>query len=172
MAASTLVGQNIGAGKKDRAMEVARIATLTIFVVLSFAGLCFFVGAEQVLNLFVPGETEVIQRGKTFIRIISLTFGLVGVQQVVSGALRGGGSTLTAMLLAILALWVFRFPVAYVLSKHTPLLENGIWWSFTISNVLAAVVSCVVLFQGRWLKRVVGDFDPVEREVLTNSQLE
>lgn len=172
MATSALVGQNIGAGKIDRAKEVARIATWTIFVVLSFAGFCFFVGAEEVLNLFVPGEEEVIQGGKVFIRIIALTFGLVGVQQVVSGALRGGGSTLTAMLLAMLSLWVFRFPVAYVLSKHTPLVENGIWWSFAISNVLAATVSCLVLFRGTWLKRVVGDFDPVEREVLTKSQLE
>ena len=170
MATSTLVGQNIGAGKMERAREVARVANWTGFFALSFFGVISFFFARQILTVFVPGEELVIAEGGSFIRIVALTFGFIGVQQVVSGALRGGGSTLTAMLLAILALWVFRFPVAYVLAKHTSMGVTGIWWSFTISNILAAVVSWAIFKRGKWLKKVISDFDPLERGVLEDAQ--
>lgn len=170
MATSTLVGQNIGAKKYERARQVAKIANRTIFLILSGLGIFSFIFAEFILSIFIPGETVVIAEGGRFIRIISFTFGLIGVQQVVSGALRGGGSTMTAMLLAIVTLWIFRFPVAYILSKHSILGITGIWWSFSFSNLLAAFTAWIILVRGRWVKNVVSDFAPVERHVIEEAQ--
>ncbi|MBO0700713.1 MAG: hypothetical protein J2P46_20115, partial [Zavarzinella sp.] len=57
------------------------------------------------------------------------------------------------MVLAIVSLWVIQFPLAYVLSKHTRLGSDGIWWSFAVANVLAATVTFVWFLRGDWKKR-------------------
>lgn len=166
MAASTLVGQNIGANKIERTKEITSKALWIIFWALSFSGILFFIFAEQTLYLFVPNSPEVITEGAKFIRIIGLTFGLVGVQQVSSGALRGGGNPLIPMFIAIISLWVIRFPVAYILSHHTNLAQEGIYWSFVFSNVLGATISVSIIRRNKWIKNITDSFQKVETKVI------
>jgi len=154
MATSTVVGQNIGAGKYDRAMQTAKSACFIIFISLTTVGIFTFLFAQNLMAFFIPDSPEVQHEGANFIRTISLTFGLIGFQQVVSGALRGGGSTLLSMLLAMTTLWLFRFPTAYVLSNHTELGIKGIWWAFGVSNLLAGVLSWYLIFQTKWMKNL------------------
>ena len=78
----------------------------------------------------------------------AFTFGFIGLQQVLTGSLRGSGDTVAPMVLAIISLWVLQFPLAYVLSKHTGLGRHGIWWSFAVSNVLAASVTFAWFLRG------------------------
>ncbi len=54
------------------------------------------------------------------------------------------------MILSIVTLWVFRFPLAYVLSVHTNLGEQGIWWAFPIANVLVAMITVIWFCTGTW----------------------
>ncbi|HLT22877.1 MAG TPA: MATE family efflux transporter, partial [Bacteriovoracaceae bacterium] len=154
LATSTVVGQNIGARKYERAQQTAKAACFIIFISLTTVGLFTFIFAHQLISIFVPDSPLVQEEGANFIRTISLTFGLIGFQQVVSGALRGGGSTLISMLLAMATLWVFRFPTAYVLSKHTELGIKGVWWAFGISNLIAGVLSWYLLFKTKWMKNL------------------
>lgn len=168
LATSTVVGQNIGAKKYDRALDTAKAACLIIFVSLTTVGLFTFTFAHGLMRIFVPDAPLVQEEGANFIRTISLTFGLIGFQQVVSGALRGGGSTLLSMLLAMTTLWVFRFPTAYVLSNHTELGIKGIWWAFGLSNLLAGVLSWYLLFKTKWMKNLTHtDADELSDEQLT-----
>jgi Na+-driven multidrug efflux pump len=76
-----------------------------------------------------------------------------GVQQCISGALRGAGNTLGAMVLTIIGVWGLQFPVAWYLSRHTALGFHGIWWSFVIANVLSALLASVWYLRGQWLAR-------------------
>ncbi len=163
MATSTLVGQNIGAEKIKRAKDIVKVALITIFIGMSFAGLGFFIFAEETLRFFVPSEAAVVKEGAIFIRAISLTFGFVGLQQVSSGALRGGGSTFVSMALAIVTLWMFRFPLAYILSHHTELAQKGIYWSFSVSSFIGAIFSLCVLRRGRWAKNVTDPLSEKEK---------
>ena len=71
-----------------------------------------------------------------FTRMFSLTLGFVGIQQVITGTLRGAGNTAAALSQAIVTQWVMRFPLAYVLAYHTSLGVDGIWWAMSISNPL------------------------------------
>ena len=91
--------------------------------------------------------------GVTFIRIFSRTFGFVGAQMVMTGTLRGAGLTKAAMIITIVAAWVIQFPIAYVLSKHTALGYEGIWWSFPSTNILATVIAFLWLMRGDWKKK-------------------
>jgi putative MATE family efflux protein len=154
MATSTVVGQNIGAEKWERARETAHLACFIILATLTAIGAFLFFYAHELMEIFIPESIVVQNEGANFIRIISLTFGLIGVQQVVSGALRGGGSTLMAMLLAMTTLWIFRFPIAYVLSHHTQLEVQGVWWAFCTSNILAGAIAWLVLSRSNWMKSI------------------
>ena len=166
MATSALVGQNVGAGKTKRAQEVVHTALWIIFGFLTLAGALFYAYADQTLAIFVPGETEVIKEGAHFIRIIALTFGFIGIQQVSSGAMRGGGSPTISMLVAIVSLWVVRFPVAYILSSHTELEQAGVYWSFVANNLLGAGMALWIIKGGGWLKNVTGELSSAERMVI------
>ena len=79
----------------------------------------------------------------------------MGTQQVLNGVFNGTGFTKASMMISILSLWVVRFPLAYVLSYHTPLGYEGIWWAFPISNVIAGAVAFIFYKSGYWKKRLI-----------------
>lgn len=141
MATSTVVGQNVGAGQRLRARQTAAVGAWIAFGALTAAGVGAFVWARPLVAAFVPGEPVVIETGATFLRIMALSWGFIGVQQVLGGAFSGAGRTFVAMALAIVGLWVIRFPLAFVLSERTDLGLDGIWWAFPVSNVLAAALA-------------------------------
>lgn len=165
MATSTVVGQNVGASQDERARAAARIGMWAGFWGLTVAGALLWIFAEPVTAAFVPGEPEVIQIGTHFMHIMAPAFGFFGVQMVMSGALAGGGNTVAAMALSILAFWVLRFPVAWVLSVPGGMGPDGIFWSFPISNVLAAGLAVGWFVRGSWIRRVV-DEDALLAEVV------
>ncbi|HET9947664.1 MAG TPA: MATE family efflux transporter [Longimicrobiales bacterium] len=155
MATSTVVGQSVGAGQDERAREAARLAMAAGFAALSAAGAVLWLLATPVVRAFVPNEPEVIDIGTDFLHIMSPAFGFFGVQMVMSGALAGAGNTTAAMTLTLLAFWVLRFPVAWVLSMPAGLETEGVFWSFPISNVLSGIIAVWWFLRGSWIRRVV-----------------
>ena len=173
MAASTLVGQAVGAGRPERAREVALTSSYFAFVVLLVAGVVLFLLAEPTVRIFLPDAPEVAAEGTRFVRILCLSFAFMGVQQVLAGAFRGAGDTLAAMLLAIFALWVLRFPLAFLLSTRTSLGVDGLWWAFPISEAAAALLAWIWFRNRRWEKnaRVVQQ-QRLERRVVQEAIVE
>jgi putative MATE family efflux protein len=157
MATSTVVGQNVGARKDDRAIGSARLSMVAAFVALSGAGAVLWVLAGPIVAGFVPGEPEVIGLGTHFLHIMAPTFGLFGLQMVMGGALAGAGNTMASMMLSLLSFWVMRFPVAWILAVPAGLGPDGVFWSFPVSNVLAGGVALAWFMRGNWIKRVVDD---------------
>ncbi len=153
IATSILVGQNIGAGKVKRAEEVVKLSSLVGFVSLTVIGLIIFIFAKDIAAIFVPGEPEVIRQSSLFIRMMSLTFGFIGIQMSLNGLFRGSGNTLTSMMLSIISLWVLRFPFAYILSNYTSLQQVGLWLAFPLESVLGAVIAVVWFKRGNWKNR-------------------
>ncbi len=158
MATSTLVGQNMGAGKIERAQKVVVYSAWLGFGALTLVGVLLFIFATPISALFIPGDAFAISMSASFIRIMAFTFGFIGVQQVLNGAFRGSGNTFISMMLAIVSLWVLRFPIAYMLGYHTSLGETGIWYAFPIANVIAAAIALAWFSRGTWkLTRVTED---------------
>ncbi|MCQ6963764.1 MATE family efflux transporter [Methanolobus chelungpuianus] len=172
MATSTLVGQNIGAGKTERAVRITKMSTRIGFISLTLAGIVIFFLAEPLSAFFIPGETEAIRSSATFIRIMALTFGFMGMQQVLTGAFRGAGDTFVAMVLAIVTLWMLQFPLSYVLSKHTTLAENGIWWAFPVTNIIAAAISVAYFHKGGWKERSMTEEIRITEQITEESIIE
>ncbi len=154
-ATTTLVGQNIGAGKEERAGRIARISGSTAFFTLAFAGLLLFIFAEDTVGLFIRDDAEVVQMGGDFVRIMAFGFGFIGIRNVFSGAFRGAGNTFLSMMLGISYFWFMRLPLAYFLSGYTPLEEAGIWFSFPLASFLGALLAGIFFRKGQWKKRRV-----------------
>lgn len=150
LATATLVGQNIGAGNLDRAERSAWLSAWLGFGVLSFAGLLVFVFAPHIVRFFVPADAALIKECSYFTRLTAVAYGFIGLQQALTGALRGAGAMLSTMVLAIVSLWVLQFPLAYILSKHTSLGLEGIWWALPVSNIIATAVTMLWFMHGSW----------------------
>jgi len=172
MATSTLVGQNMGAKKLDRVEKVVKLSSLAGFIFLTLAGIIVFFFANQISAIFIPGEIGTIQSSALFIKIMALTFGFIGVQMALSGALRGTGNTMVSMVLSIISLWVLRFPLAYILSMHTNLAEVGLWVAFPAANVIAAIVTISWFARGTWKQKQIIEDKKLSDEISQETIIE
>jgi putative MATE family efflux protein len=154
----TMTGQNIGAGKPDRAARTNRFAAKTTFLILAALGVVVFVTAPGIIDLFTD-DAGVIAEGANFLRWVAPTFGFMGIARAYIGGFRGAGKTLTAAAIAILMLGIVRLPVAWIASQgvlpttfwffDSPN-PQGIWFAFAVSNLVAAVVAFVWFERGTW----------------------
>ena len=158
MATSTLVGQSSEAGKIERAESIARLSAGVSLGILAAIGVVVFVLAFPIVRFFVPTDIDVIAAGGTFLRIVPLAFGFIGLQLALTGVLPAAGNMVATMTLALVTQWVFQFPLAYILSTHTQLGAVGLWWAFPASSVLSATVTALWFLKGDWKKtRLTGE---------------
>jgi putative MATE family efflux protein len=172
MATTTIVGQNIGAGKLERAERTNLNACLLAFCMPTAAGVLLYVFAVPLAAIFVPDSQPAIDESAQFIRIMSLAIGCIGFQHVINGTLRGAGNTLAAMVLSIISAWVIQFPLAYILSRHTSLGINGIWWAHPISMVTSALISLLWFVGGDWKRTKLVEELALEERVREEARIE
>ena len=154
IATTSLVGQNIGARQVRRAERIGNMSSSIAFFGLSAIGMIFFFFAEPITAFFVPNDPQVIKDGALFIKIMAPSFGLLGVQQVMNGVFNGAGFTKASMMLSVFSLWIIRFPLAYMLSNKAGMGVAGIYWSFPISNLIAAATGFAYYKMGYWKERL------------------
>ncbi|WP_137285208.1 MATE family efflux transporter [Halorussus salinisoli] len=143
----TMSGQNIGAGKPDRAAEANDFAAKVMFGVLAAMGVVIFLGAQGVVAVFT-NDQEVIEVGANFLRWVAPSFGFIGVMRAYTGGFRGAGKTLVAAAISIFMLGIVRLPVAWVGAQNFG--PEGIWMAFLVSNVVGAVVAFLWFKRGTW----------------------
>ena len=145
----TMTGQNIGAGKPDRAASAARTAAIWMFVILSGVGAIVILGGEAIVGVF-SDDPEVVRVGAEFLAIVAPTFGFIGLMRGYTGSIRGAGKTLVAAALAITMLGIIRLPAAWVMVTRFDMGTDGIWYAFAISNVIGAILAILYYRTGRW----------------------
>jgi putative MATE family efflux protein len=164
MATSTLVGQNIGAGNFARAEKVARLSAAITFGVLTFFGIVCFAFAPAIVRFFIPEAPEVVREGAVYIRIVAWSFGFIGLQFALTGVLRAAGEMIPAMVIGLVSQWGLQIPLAFLLSRHTPLGVAGVWWSTPLTNVVTATVAALWFARGSWKTRRLIARTPVQVE--------
>jgi putative MATE family efflux protein len=163
MATSTLVGQNLGAGKVERAETIAKRSMLAGFLIMGISGLILFIFSREITAAFIPNDKAVIKEGSYLVRVLSVTFGFVSLQQITTGVLRASGKTITSMMLTITSLWLLRFPIAIFLAFYTQYSFRGVWWSFPIANVISVILALSIFFNGSWKKKKLTEEIKVEK---------
>jgi Na+-driven multidrug efflux pump len=151
-AAATLVGQNLGAGRADRAEQSVRRASFASAGVLTAIGLAFLLGATPLVGIFTA-DAEVLRYGVAYLRIVSLGFPFYAFGMVASQSLNGAGDTKTPTLINVFVFWALQMPLAWILSHHTALGPNGVFITLTVCFSVFAVVSVACFRRGGW-KRI------------------
>lgn len=172
MATSTALGQNFGAGKLDRAEKAGWIGAGTGFGGLTFFGIILFLFAEPITAVFIKDNPDVVRLGTEFLRIMALSFGFFALQLVFNGAFRGAGRTSTAMVMAIIAFWVTRIPLAYLLSNTFEMGPQGIWWAFPISIVFMGLLTTYWFWLGRWRKETPDAETRIKKRIIDETELD
>ncbi|MGM0603607.1 MAG: MATE family efflux transporter [Bacillota bacterium] len=149
MATTTMVGQTIGADDVSRAEKIAWTAIGLTFGIMMALIAVTWVFPEQIISVF-NNNPEVVEYGVDFLKIVGLSFGFLGIRIVIGGSFRGAGNTVAAMILAMIALWGFRVPLAKLLSDYFNMGTTGIWWGMFLSNFLSAVIGIFWFKKGTW----------------------
>lgn len=160
MAASTFVGQNIGAKRLDRVEQGSKDALkLTMIASVALSALLIFFGVYLV-RMF--SETEAVaQLGARFFKILALGYIAVGVQQVYGGIMRGAGDTMPSMWISLFTSVALRLPIAYLWAHLTKSEQwpagspDALYFSLLISWVVGAIASYLWYRRGKWRERSI-----------------
>jgi len=147
-AASTLVGQNLGAKKPDRAEKAVWVTGWMNI------GLILVLFPETFIRLFINNE-NVIKSGVLGLRIISIGFIAYGLGMVLVNSFNGAGDTSTPLKINILAFWFIEIPLAWLLAIKEGFNEEGVFISIVVAESLMTIIAWIVFRRGKWkLKEV------------------
>ena len=153
-AAATLVGQNLGAGKPDRAERSVWLTGLYNMGFLGLVGLTFIVFAEPLVGVFTT-DPAVRAAGSDCLRIISYGYAAYAWGMVMVQAFNGAGDTVTPTWINFFCYWLFQIPLAWTLATVLGIGPPGVYWAITIAETVLALVSIVFFRRGAWKKRMV-----------------
>lgn len=153
-AGATLVGQNLGADKPERAEAAVWIATKLNMLVLGVFGVIFVVLAGPLIRVFTT-EPDVVAFGTQSLWILSLAFPLYAAGMCFEAAFNGSGDTWTPARLNFMCLWVVQIPAAWLLSKTFGFGPVGAVISVPVAYSLLAVWSWWLFRRGKWKKQKV-----------------
>jgi putative MATE family efflux protein len=153
-AAATLVGQNLGAGKPDRAERSVWLTGLYNMGFLALVGVTFIVFAEPLVGFFTA-DAAVRAAGADCLRIISYGYAAYAWGMVMVQAFNGAGDTLTPTWINFFCYWLFQIPMAWVLATALGQGPTGVYWAITIAESVIAVVAIVFFRRGAWKTRTV-----------------
>jgi putative MATE family efflux protein len=153
-AAATLVGQNLGAGKPDRAEAAAWKAGMYNTICLGTVGVIFLLFAPQLIGLFTT-DPEVAQYGVRCLRIVAAGFLFYGYAMVLTASFNGAGDTRTPTLINLVCLWLWEIPLAWTLAHPFGFGPTGVFIAVSVAFSTMAVVSGWLFSKGMWkTKRV------------------
>lgn len=148
-AGATLVGQNLGAQKPDRAEAAVKIATKFNMLFLGAVGLVFVFGSRLIAGIFTS-DPEVLLHASRALWIVSLAFPLYAAGMCLEGAFNGSGDTWTPTRLNFFCFWLGQVPLAWLLAKTFGLGPIGIFIAVPVSFSVLAGWSALLFKRGRW----------------------
>jgi Na+-driven multidrug efflux pump len=155
IATAAVVGQNIGAGRMDRAEATGRLCAWTGFALLTALGLLLLPVAPLLMHAMSPADPEVARDATRFVRCFAPFLGAMAVPQVLLGVFRGAGSTRQSMTISLVMQWGFQLPAAWALAFLTSAGVAGVWWSYAIANVATAIIAIAWFRYGPWRRSLV-----------------
>ena len=153
-AAATLVGQNLGAGKPERAEKAVWLTCRYNFFFLGSVCLLFELFAGVLIRAFTK-DAAVAAYGVTCLRIVSAGFIFYAFGLVLTQAFNGAGDTWTPTLINLFCFWLWEIPLGYFLAYNAGLGPTGVFIAVTVAFSTLAVVSAIVFKRGRWKQRKV-----------------
>ncbi len=153
-AAATLVGQNLGAGKPDRAERAVWVTGGWNMVFMAVITVVFVTFAEPIVGVFTP-DPEMRAIGTRSLRIISYGYVFYAWGMVVLQAFNGAGDTTTPTWINFFVFWVYQLPVAWLLAHPLGVGYEGVFWAVATAYSMSALVGLWLFRRGSWKKKQV-----------------
>ena len=150
-AATTLVGQSFGAGKRVLTRQFARMSVGLGMLVMTLMGLLMYVFAPELMSLMTPVD-EIIAVGAKCLRIEAFAEPMFAASIVCNGVFVGAGDTLKPAIMSLLSMWGVRLTLAAVLAVSYGL--PGVWTAMAIELSFRGLIFLIRLFHGGWMKKL------------------
>ncbi|MFL5732241.1 MAG: MATE family efflux transporter [Chloroflexia bacterium] len=167
LAATTVVGQSLGAGQPQRARLGAWLATRSALIWMSVMGVIFFFFGRTILTVFTD-DPRLLDLGDQAMKVIAFSQPPLALAFVLAGALRGAGDVRFPMLVTTIAVWLVRIPIGAFLGMNSVCLPfgstcvpglgwglAGIYGALIVEASLRAVLFFRRFREGRWQKMKV-----------------
>jgi putative MATE family efflux protein len=148
-AAATLVGQNLGAQKPERAEKSVWKTGKYSAIFMGIVSIFYLIFAPEIISLFTQ-EAEVVKNGALCLRIIAAGYIFYGYGMVIINAFNGAGDTKTPTYINFFCFWVFQLPIAYVLALKLDFGPLGVFLAITLAEVLITIAGVVLFKKGKW----------------------
>ncbi len=158
-AATTLVGQHLGARQPGRARKFGNQTIVVGFSIMGFIGLTFWFFPKLWMILF-SNDPEVIRYGIIYCKVAAFIQVPMGLTMILAGSLRGAGQTRWVMYATVIGGWVFRIPFAYIVSAIFHLDILYIWLAMPLDWVVRSAVLFIKYSDARWHENAVLQRNP------------
>lgn len=148
-AAMALVGQSMGAGRRDMMKRFAYMSNNLTMILMAFMGAGLYLCAEPIMRIFTP-DTAVIALGAEVLRMEAFCEPLYGASIAITGALRGAGDSTGPFLINLISMWGVRIPLAAILAGSMGL--RGVWLAMALELSVRGILSIIRMVRGKWLK--------------------
>jgi putative MATE family efflux protein len=155
-ACSALIGQNLGAGKPERAERtgwwVSGYASVYTIIIVALV----FVSASALIDFFVADATpEVLEIGTAYLQIVAPSLLAMAAGIVLGRGFDGAGNTVPAMVVNLITLWGVEVGFAYVLSRWLGMGATGVWWGRSMAGFANGLLFAVWFRRGKWKEKEV-----------------
>lgn len=151
-AATTLVGQSLGAGRMHLMRRFANISVWSGMIVMGIMGVILYMFAPQIFSLMTPVE-EIRTLGVEILRIEAFAEPMFAASIVSYGVFVGAGSTLIPSLMNFGSIWCVRLTLAALLAPTMGL--KGVWLAMCVELCFRGCIFLFRLWRGRWIKQVL-----------------
>ena len=149
-AAIALIGQAVGAHRKDMAKRFAWLCTAMGVGIMALSGVGLFVFAPALMSIFTA-DAAVIALGVRVLRIEAFAEPMFGASIVASGAMQGAGDSTACFLLNLFSMWGIRLTLAFLLAPRFGLV--GVWGAMCFELCIRGLLFLIRLARGRWLEK-------------------
>ena len=149
-AAIALIGQAVGAHRKDMAKRFAWLCTAMGVGIMALSGVGLFVFAPALMSIFTA-DAAVIALGVRVLRIEAFAEPMFGASIVASGAMQGTGDSTACFLLNLFSMWGIRLTLAFLLAPRFGLV--GVWGAMCFELCIRGLLFLIRLARGRWLEK-------------------
>ena len=153
-AVATLVGQNLGAKKPDRAEKSVWITGFWNMIFLIGVAVVYFIYSESLVGIF-SNDAKVISVGAMWLRIVSYSYFVYGWWMVSVQAFNGAGDTVTPTKINFVFFWLIEIPLSYFMAKTLDLGYSGVFWAIFIAETAVGLFTLWLFKKGNWKKVVL-----------------
>jgi len=150
----SLIGHNLGAGKKERARKTADQAILlSIGIMLVVSALIAFF-ARPIMEIYFDNP-ETVQVGVNLLQIMAIGFPFTGIYLMLEQVYGGVGLNTPAMIVSVGHSWILEIPAIYIFTQILHYSPNSVWWSITAATFVSAIGFYWYYRKGQWLEAKV-----------------